>query len=89
MSRIDGFTRWQLLDLYACAECGRCQDHCPAWLTGKPLSPKLLMTKLKDHLNEVGPELRRAAAVNRKGDDAARTAAPPTAAARGAADPRA
>ena len=70
VSRIDGFTRWQLLDLYACAECGRCQDHCPAWLSGKPLSPKLLMTKLKDHLNEVGPELRRAAAVNRKGDKA-------------------
>jgi Fe-S oxidoreductase len=62
VSRIAGFTRWQLLDLYACAECGRCQDHCPAWLTGKPLSPKLLMTKLKDHLNEVGPGLRRAAA---------------------------
>ena len=64
VSRIDGFTRWQLLDLYACAECGRCQDHCPAWLTGKPLSPKLLMTKLKDHLNEAGPGLRRAAAGN-------------------------
>ena len=70
VSRVDGFTRWQLLDLYACAECGRCQDHCPAWLSGKPLSPKLLMTKLKDHLDEVGPGLRRAAAVNRKGDKA-------------------
>ena len=70
VSRVEGFTRWQLLDLYACAECGRCQDHCPAWLTGKPLSPKLLMTKLKDHLDEVGPELRRAAVVNRKGDKA-------------------
>jgi Fe-S oxidoreductase len=69
VSRVDGFTRWQLLDLYACAECGRCQDHCPAWLSGKPLSPKLLMTKLKDHLNELGPGLRRAAAVNRRGDE--------------------
>ena len=68
VSRIDGFTRWQLLDLYACAECGRCQDHCPAWLTGKPLSPKLLMTKLKDHLNEAGPGLRRAAAGNGGGE---------------------
>jgi Fe-S oxidoreductase len=62
VSRIDGFSKWQLLDLYACAECGRCQDHCPAWLTGKPLSPKLLMTKLKDHLSEVGPGIRSAAA---------------------------
>jgi Fe-S oxidoreductase len=62
VSRIEGFTRWQLLDLYACAECGRCQDHCPAWLSGKSLSPKLLMTKLKDHLNERGPALRQKAA---------------------------
>ena len=30
------------LDLYACTECGRCQSACPAWNTGKPLSPKLL-----------------------------------------------
>ncbi len=57
VSRIEGFTRWQLLDLYACAECGRCQDHCPAYLSGKSLSPKTLMTKLKDHLNERGPVL--------------------------------
>jgi Fe-S oxidoreductase len=82
VSRIEGFTRWQLLDLYACAECGRCQDHCPAWLSGKPLSPKLLMTKLKNHLNERGPALRHAA-VKRRGDDAqgaagvADAAAPP------------
>ena len=59
MSSIEGFTRWQLLDLYACAECGRCQDHCPAHLSGKTLSPKTLMTKLKDHLDERGPELTR------------------------------
>ena len=57
VSRIEGFTHWQLLDLYACAECGRCQDYCPAHLSGKSLSPKTLMTKLKDHLNERGPVL--------------------------------
>ena len=79
VSRIDGFTRWQLLDLYACAECGRCQDHCPAWLTGKPLSPKLLMTKLKDHLNEAGPGLRRAAAGNGGGERRERPRPPPRA----------
>jgi Fe-S oxidoreductase/uncharacterized membrane protein (DUF441 family) len=60
VSRIEGFTRWQLLDLYACAECGRCQDYCPAHLSGKSLSPKTLMTKLKDHLNERGPVLAKA-----------------------------
>lgn len=38
------------LDLYACTECGRCQDACPAHNTGKPLSPKRLIMDLKDNL---------------------------------------
>ncbi|UDL80171.1 4Fe-4S dicluster domain-containing protein [Corynebacterium uberis] len=37
-----------LLDSVTCTECGRCQELCPAWNTGKPLSPKLLMTSLRD-----------------------------------------
>jgi len=57
--RIESFTRKQLLDLYACAECGRCQDNCPAHLSGKPLSPKVLLHKLKDHLTEKGDALDR------------------------------
>ncbi|MFZ5632625.1 MAG: (Fe-S)-binding protein [Bacillota bacterium] len=57
VSRVESFTRKQLLDLYACAECGRCQDNCPAYLSGKPLSPKLLLHKLKDHLTEKGDAL--------------------------------
>jgi Fe-S oxidoreductase len=44
-----------LLDLTACTECGRCQSVCPAWNTGKPLSPKLLVMNLRDHLFESGP----------------------------------
>ncbi|MBU6213264.1 MAG: (Fe-S)-binding protein [Actinomycetales bacterium] len=36
------------LDLLACTECGRCQAQCPAWHTGKPLSPKLLVMDLRD-----------------------------------------
>ncbi len=51
---MQGFTTKQLLDVYACAECGRCQEHCPATQSGKALNPKLLMTKLKDHLDETG-----------------------------------
>ena len=47
----------QLLDLATCTECGRCQDQCPAWNTGKPLSPKLLITDLRDHLFEKAPFL--------------------------------
>src|ERR671918_168256 len=37
----------RLLDLATCTECGRCQDQCPAWNTGKPLSPKLVVTDLR------------------------------------------
>ena len=45
--------RWKsLLDLLACAECGRCQDHCPAHATEKPLSPKKMILDLKDEFLE-------------------------------------
>ncbi|HEY0119666.1 MAG TPA: (Fe-S)-binding protein [Cellulomonas sp.] len=37
-----------LLDAATCTECGRCQTVCPAWVTDKPLSPKLLMMALRD-----------------------------------------
>ena len=40
----------QKLDLYACTECGRCQDVCPAHAAGQPLSPKLLIMDLRDAL---------------------------------------
>jgi Fe-S oxidoreductase len=48
-----GFKRY--LDMYTCTECGRCQSQCPAWNTGKPLSPKLLIMDLRDHLYEKAP----------------------------------
>jgi Fe-S oxidoreductase len=47
----------QLLDMVTCTECGRCQDQCPAWNTGKPLSPKLVITDLRDHLMAKAPFL--------------------------------
>ena len=50
VSDIGQFGRKQLLDLYACTECGRCQELCPAYAAGKPLSPKLLIMNLRDHL---------------------------------------
>jgi Fe-S oxidoreductase len=40
----------QMLDLFTCTECGRCQEACPAWATGKPLSPKLLIMDLRDRV---------------------------------------
>ncbi len=54
-SKIEDFTWKQLLDLDACTRCGRCQDICPAHLSGKALSPKQLIQDLKDHLYEVYP----------------------------------
>ena len=50
----------QLLDGMTCTECGRCQSQCPAWNTGKPLSPKLLIMDIRDALFEQGPALLRA-----------------------------
>ena len=61
VNKVQGFTRKQLLDVYACAECGRCQEHCPATQSGKVLNPKLLMTRLKEHLDETGAAVRQAA----------------------------
>lgn len=52
--RIEDFTRKQMLDFYACVECGRCTSVCPASNTGKALSPMHLITKLRDHLQEKG-----------------------------------
>ncbi|TMC39079.1 MAG: (Fe-S)-binding protein [Chloroflexi bacterium] len=49
-ARAADMTWKQMLDTMSCTECGRCQEVCPAWNTGKPLSPKLLMMNLRDHL---------------------------------------
>ena len=46
-----------MLDFATCTECGRCQSQCPAWNTGKPLSPKLVMMDLRDHLFAKAPYL--------------------------------
>ena len=40
----------QMLDAVSCTECGRCQDVCPAFATGKALSPKLLIMGIRDQL---------------------------------------
>jgi len=56
--RIEQFSWWQMLDWYSCSECGRCQDVCPAYGSGAPLSPKLLIMGLRAHLHERGQALR-------------------------------
>jgi Fe-S oxidoreductase len=47
--KIEDFTWKAMLDFATCTECGRCQSQCPAWNTGKPLSPKLVIMDLRDH----------------------------------------
>ena len=44
----------QLLNAYTCTECGRCTSSCPANMTGKKLSPRAIMMKTRDRLEEVG-----------------------------------
>ena len=53
--KIEDFTWKAYLDFFTCTECGRCQSQCPAWNTGKPLSPKLLIMDLRDHLAAKAP----------------------------------
>jgi Fe-S oxidoreductase len=47
--KIEDFSWKAMLDFATCTECGRCQSQCPAWNTGKPLSPKLVIMDLRDH----------------------------------------
>lgn len=54
VGRIEEFRQSQLIDLYACVECGRCTNMCPATGTGKMLSPMDLILRLRDHLTEKG-----------------------------------
>lgn len=49
----------QLMDAYSCTECGRCSAACPATLTGKKLSPRLIMMKTRDRMEEVGKNIDR------------------------------
>ncbi|WP_206508045.1 (Fe-S)-binding protein [Streptomyces chrestomyceticus] len=57
VSQVEHFSWKGLLDFSTCTECGRCQSQCPAWNTGKPLSPKLLIMALRDHAHAKAPYL--------------------------------
>ncbi|WP_338836793.1 (Fe-S)-binding protein [Gordonia polyisoprenivorans] len=57
------------LDFTTCTECGRCQSQCPAWNTGKPLSPKLLIMSLRDHAQAKAPYLIAGGRTDMGGDE--------------------
>jgi Fe-S oxidoreductase/nitrate reductase gamma subunit len=59
---LEDLTWKEILDTYSCTECGRCQSVCPAWNTGKPLSPKLVVMNLRDHVFQQGPRILAAKA---------------------------
>ncbi|HSP19992.1 MAG TPA: (Fe-S)-binding protein, partial [Myxococcaceae bacterium] len=59
---IKDMTWKQMVDGMACTECGRCQDACPAFATGKNLSPKLVVMGLRDQLYREGHQLLAATA---------------------------
>lgn len=54
VGKIEDFTQLQMIDFYACVECGRCTNMCPATGTGKMLSPMDLIVKMRDHLTNHG-----------------------------------
>jgi len=60
VGKVEDFTWKGLLDFTSCTECGRCQSQCPAWNTGKPLSPKLLIMDLREHAYAKAPYLQAA-----------------------------
>jgi len=55
--KIDDFSWKHLLDLYACTECGQCNANCPAAISEKPLEPKDVIVRLRNHLFTVGKDL--------------------------------
>lgn len=54
VGRVEELSWKQLLDTYACTECGRCEHYCPAYNTGKPLNPMMIIHKVKDQLRAKG-----------------------------------
>jgi Fe-S oxidoreductase/nitrate reductase gamma subunit len=50
IEKLPDFTWKDDLDAFACMECGRCQDACPAFASGKPLSPKMILFNMEKAL---------------------------------------
>jgi Fe-S oxidoreductase len=73
VGKAEDFTWKGLLDFTSCTECGRCQSQCPAWNTGKPLSPKLLIMDLREHTYAKAPYLQAAETARAALPEATRT----------------
>ncbi|WP_301126891.1 (Fe-S)-binding protein [Streptomyces cacaoi] len=71
VSAVEDFSWKGLLDFSTCTECGRCQSQCPAWNTGKPLSPKLLIMSLREHAHAKAPYLLAGGGKTMEGEEKA------------------
>ncbi|MCX5559316.1 (Fe-S)-binding protein [Streptomyces sp. NBC_00038] len=71
VSQVEQFSWKGILDFSTCTECGRCQSQCPAWNTGKPLSPKLLIMSLRDHAHAKAPYLLAGGGKDAEGNEKA------------------
>lgn len=49
VKKFEDFTWKHMLDFYSCADCGRCSDNCPANAVGRPLSPRFISIKCRNH----------------------------------------
>jgi len=84
VSKLEEFTWKQIFDSDACTKCGRCQDGCPAYLTGKHLSPKKLVQDIKTHWLEKAPAAIKAKAVAAPAAEGSEAQAPAAEVAEGA-----
>jgi Fe-S oxidoreductase len=58
-AKVEDLSWKQLLDTYACTDCGRCEAYCPAFNTGKALNPMKVIAKVKYHLKDKGKQTLR------------------------------
>jgi len=68
VGQLEEFTWKQIFDSEACTRCGRCQEGCPAYLSGKPLSPKKLVQDIKDYWLERAPVIAAAKKETKEGE---------------------
>jgi len=63
---LEDFTWKHILDFYSCTDCGRCSDHCPAYFTGTPLSPRMISIKCRDEAYANYPVFGKATPVDQR-----------------------
>ncbi|HOO89258.1 MAG TPA: heterodisulfide reductase-related iron-sulfur binding cluster [Syntrophales bacterium] len=69
VGQLEDFTWKQIFNSDACLKCGRCQDGCPAYLSGKPLSPKKLHQDIKEYWLERAPVVMAAKKAAQEGEE--------------------